>query len=69
MARGSKALEKKIQVNDDGYVFTAVPAATIVDADLGLNQLVFWLDEATPALRIHAKKADGTVVTASVTLS
>ena len=61
MARGTKVLESKIQVNDDGYVFIGAPAATI-SSGIGVSQIVFWLDEASNKLMVRVRYSNGSTV-------
>lgn len=59
----SRTLRKTLSVDADGYLHVsddndAAPA----DADVVESSFVIWFDDTNDALKVKAKKANGTVV-------
>jgi|2_EtaG_2_1085320.scaffolds.fasta_scaffold05557_6 hypothetical protein len=61
MSRGTKVLESKIQVDDNGYVFVATPS-TEISSGLGVSQITFWLDEGADKLMFKVRYSDGSSI-------
>ena len=53
----------------DGRMFSSIPASAPTDADIAINRMSAWLDEAGAALKFRVRKSDGTYLTGTVALA
>lgn len=44
----------------------ALPTSAPADTDMVAGQVLYWLDEVADAVKVKAKKSDGTILTGTV---